>query len=468
MAMMSEASDQAFPILLVSCYELGHQPAGLAVPMGFLRRAGFAAEAMDISVQGFDEARACHARFVGISVPMHTALRLGLRIAEQIRRINADCHICFYGMYATLNADYLLDTVADSAIGGEVEEELVALVKAVAAGQFIKTLHVAAQRQVSLPILARLNFPLPERRALVALEHYARLEWNGDERLAGYVEASRGCLHHCTHCPIPPVYGGRFFVMPHDVVMADIRQVVAAGARHITFGDPDFLNGPTHALRIARSLHAEFADLTFDFTAKIEHLLKHRALLPELAQLGCIFIVSAVESLSDTVLAHLDKGHARADVDTALKILGDVGVALRPTFVAFTPWTTLDDYLELLQFVESRNLIDHVDPVQFSIRLLVPPGSLLLKEAGAWLGPLNQQAFTYEWRHPDPQMDELHRQVTQIIEQAVRRSDDAAATFARICEASYAIRGDHDFIKPLPHVAPLRLRPPRLTEAWFC
>jgi hypothetical protein len=250
--------------------------------------------------------------------------------------------------------------------------------------------------------------------------------------------------------------------------MADIRQVVAAGARHITFGDPDFLNGPTHALRIARTLHAEFPDLTFDFTAKVEHLLKHRALLPEFARLGCIFIVSAVESLSDTVLAHLDKGHTRADVDEALNILGGLGVALRPSFVAFTPWTTLDDYLELLQFIKSRNLIDHVDPVQFSIRLLVPPGSLLLKEAGAWLGPLNQQAFTYEWQHPDPVMDELHRQVTWINEQAVRRNEDAAATFARICEAAYTMRGDDDGIKPLPQVVPLRLRPPRLTEAWFC
>jgi radical SAM superfamily enzyme YgiQ (UPF0313 family) len=467
MAMMSEATEKAFPILLVSCYELGHQPAGLAVPLGFLRRAGLAAEAMDISVQGFDEARVARARFVGISVPMHTALRLGLRIAEQIRRVNADCHICFYGMYATLNADYLLDTVADSAIGGEVEEALVALVKAVAAGEFTHSRPAAARRQARLPVLARLDFPLPERHGLAPLERYARLECNGDERLTGYVEASRGCLHHCTHCPIPPVYGGRFFVMPQDVVMADIGQLAAAGARHITFGDPDFLNGPTHALRIARHLHAEFPDLTFDFTAKIEHLLKHRALLPEFAQAGCIFIVSAVESLSDTVLAHLDKGHVRADVDEALNLLGEVGIALRPSFVAFTPWTTLDDYLELLQFVESRNLIDHVDPVQFSIRLLVPPGSLLLKEAGPWLGPLNQPAFSYEWRHTDPQMDELHRQVSWIVERAVLHNEDAAATFAHICEAAYTMRGG-DFIKPLPQAAPLRLRPPRLTEAWFC
>ena len=463
--MMNEASEQVFAVLLVSCYELGHQPAGLAVPLGFLRRAGLSAEAIDISVQGFDEARARAARFVGVSVPMHTALRLGVRIAEQVRRINPDCHICFYGIYATLNADYLLDTVADSVIGGEVEEELVALVKAVAAGEFSN--GEEAKRRAALPVLARLQFPLPERGELATLERYARLAVDGQERLAGYTEASRGCLHHCTHCPIPPVYGGRFFVIPQEVVMADARQQVAAGARHLTFGDPDFLNGPTHALRLARQLHAEFPDLTFDFTAKIEHLLKHRALLPELAQAGCLFVVSAVESLSDTVLAHLDKGHTRADVDEALELLNEAGITLRPSFVAFTPWTTLDDYLELLEFVESRNLIDHVDPVQFSIRLLVPPGSLLLNEAGPWLGPLNQQAFTYEWQHSDPRMDELHREVTRLVEQAVQRNEDAAATFAHVCEAAYTMRGG-EVIKRLPVATALRRRPPRLTEAWFC
>jgi hypothetical protein len=316
--------------------------------------------------------------------------------------------------------------------------------------------------------MARLSFPPPERARLAPLERYARLAWQGEERLAGYTEASRGCLHHCTHCPIPPVYGGRFFIVPQDAVMADIRQLVDAGARHITFGDPDFLNGPTHALRISRRLHAEFPDLTFDFTAKVEHLLKHRALLPEFAEAGCIFIVSAVESLSDTVLERLDKGHTRRDVEEALDAVNEAGIALRPTFVAFTPWTTLADYLELLEFVHSRGLINHVDPVQFHIRLLVPPGSLLLKEAARWLGPLNQSAFTYEWRHTDPQMDALHADVTRIVEQAVRLGEDAAVTFARIREAARRARGEVDPIRQLPPPILPHLRPPRLTEAWFC
>lgn len=467
---MYEQGNSTKSILLVSCYELGHQPAGIAMPMGFLRRAGYQTEAMDVSVEGFDAEKVKRARFVGISVPMHTALRLGLRVAEEICKLNPCCHICFYGLYALLNADYLLSTVADSVIGGEFEEVLVQLIKAVESGAAIDIKEVSTRRLPSKPVLARLNFTVPDRSALVPLEHYARLEYKGEQRLVGYVEASRGCLHHCTHCPIPPVYNGRFFVVPKDVVLGDVRRLVASGARHITFGDPDFLNGPGHSLRITRALHEEFPHLTFDFTAKIEHILKHRALVPEFARSGCVFVVSAVESVSNTVLEHLDKGHTRDNVLEALRILRSAGVAMRPSFVSFTPWSTIDDYIDILEFVESQSLIDHVDPVQYSIRLLVPPGSLLLSQLDTdrWLGRLVQGSFTYEWVHPDTRMDELHNRVSALVEQAASRNEDTAETFYAIREVAYAARGDEPPVRAEREIRPLRLRPPRLSEAWFC
>ncbi|MEK6408779.1 MAG: CUAEP/CCAEP-tail radical SAM protein [Acidobacteriota bacterium] len=456
--------------LLVSCYELGHQPAGIAMPMGLLARAGYAAEAMDVSVEGFDPDKVKRARFVGISVPMHTALRLGVRVAEEIRKLNPECHICFYGLYASLNSDYLLNTVADSVIGGEFEEALVQLIRAVQSGAPIDIKEVSTRIRASKPVLARLNFAAPGRSALVPLEHYARLEYNGEELLVGYVEASRGCLHHCTHCPIPSVYNGRFFVVPEDIVLEDIRGLVASGARHITFGDPDFLNGPGHSLRITGAMHEEFPELTFDFTAKVEHILKHRELIPEFARAGCIFVVSAVESLSDTVLEHLDKGHTREDVIEALRILLGAGIAMRPTFVPFTPWATIDDYIDVLEFVESQDLIDHVDPVQYSIRLLVPPGSLLLSQPDShrWLGRLVQESFTYEWAHTDPRMDELHRRVSALVEQAAGRIEDPVETFYNIRELALSARGDAPAVRLALPADPSRLRPPRLTEAWFC
>src|SRR2546426_5611579 len=423
-------------VMLVACYELGHQPLAVAWPAAFLEHRGYAPAVMDVSVEPFDAERVARAKLVAISVPMHTALRLGLIVAERVRAVNPGAHICFYGLYAGLNADHLLAGSADSVIAGETETVLVDLADALARGDVQKVTGLARPGAPARPHLAKLTFPLPSRAALPSIKKYAHLERDGHMELAGHVEASRGCKHHCRHCPIPPVYGGRFFVVPPEVVLADVRQQVEAGATHVTFGDPDFLNGPPHALAVARALHAAVPDVTLDFTAKIEHLLRHRDRLPELARQGCAFVVSAAESLNDTILAHLDKGHTRADIETVVGLTAEAGIALRPTWVAFTPWTTLEDYRELLDFVETHGLVDAIDPVQYSIRLLVPPGSLLLESPALrpFLGELVEDQFYYRWTHPDARMEALHREVSSAVAAAADRGEDAAATFHRVRE----------------------------------
>jgi radical SAM superfamily enzyme YgiQ (UPF0313 family) len=449
-------------ILLVACYELGHQPLAVAWPAAFLEREGYAPAVMDVSVEPFDAERVRRAKLVAVSVPMHTALRLGVTVARRVREVNPTCHIAFYGLYARLNASHLLAGVADSVMSGEIEAALVDLVRTLEGESAPRALAQPA------PVLAKLAFTTPSRAALPSLKKYAHLERNDRLELVGYVEASRGCKHLCRHCPIPPVYGGRFFVVPIDVLLADIRQQVEAGATHITFGDPDFLNGPGHALAVARALHDAFPSLTFDFTAKIEHLLRHRDRLAELAQLGCAFVVSAAESLSDTVLAHLEKGHTRADIETAVRLTAEARITLRPTWVAFTPWTTLADYRELLEFVEVNGLVDAVDPVQFSIRLLVPPGSLLLESAALapYLGELVDDQFYHRWTHPDSRMEALHAAVSTLVAGAADRREDAALTFQTI----RALADEAAGVPPRPLVVPVarRKRPPRLTEPWFC
>jgi radical SAM superfamily enzyme YgiQ (UPF0313 family) len=453
-------------VLLISCYELGHQPLGVALPMGFLQRDGFAPAAVDIAVEKLDSEKVRRAEFVGISVPMHTALRLGVRVAERIREIHNECRICFYGLYAALNYEYLLAHGGDYCIGGEFEEPLLALITSLSEGRGDEVAGVITRNRVQPPVLKRLLYAVPARQDLPSLEQYAHLIHDGNTRTAGYVEASRGCLHLCTHCPIPPVYEGRFFAIPKDVVLEDIRRQVAAGATHISFGDPDFLNGPTHSLRVVQAMHEEFPQLTFDFTAKIQHLLTRGENLPDFAAAGCLFIISAVESLSDRVLEILDKRHTRADVEAAVRLCREARIALRPTWVAFTPWTTLDDYLEMLEFVESQNLIDHVDPVQFSIRLLIPPGSWIadLEATRPHLGELDESAFTYRWVHPDPRMDRLHRDVSKVAAEDAQQGEDPGRTFYKILQLA---RG-HQPITPASILPNDRQRAPRLTESWFC
>ena len=453
-------------ILLISCYELGHQPLGIASPMGFLERAGYQPAATDIAVETLDTEKVARARFVGISVPMHTALRMGVRVIELIREINPECHVCCYGLYAALNSDYLLEHGADSCLGGEFESPLVEWVRSLEDGHDAEVAGVITRDREAKPNLERLPFAVPSRSALPILDDYAQLEQDGETRTAGYVEASRGCLHLCTHCPIPPVYEGRFFILPQDVILQDIRTQVAAGATHITFGDPDFLNGPKHAIGVVRAMHAEFPDLTFDFTAKIEHLLNRGEHLSEFAESGCLFIITSVESLSDRVLEILDKRHTRADVEEALVVCREAGIPLRPTWVAFTPWTTLDDYLEVLHFVEANGLIDHIDSVQYAIRLLIPPGSWLAdhSETLPHRGELDEAAFTYRWVHPDSRLDALHKEVSKLVERDAQAGVDSATTFYRLLELAHG-RDPASAVCSLP---PDRSRTPRLTESWFC
>ncbi len=482
-------------ILLISCYELGHQPIGLASPLGFLERAGYTPAVMDIAVETLDAGKAARAEFVGICVPMHTALRLGVHVATHIRKINPSCHICFYGLYASLNAEYLLTHHADSIIGGEYETPLVKLVDSLAAGtdveiagallhKDIESLQKQLQSESVLkPLHTRTNvykprndlssesLAVPSRKQLPPLDQYAHLEKDGAAYLAGYVEASRGCKHLCLHCPIPPVYEGKFSVVPKEVVLEDIRAQVDAGAAHITFGDPDFLNGPKHVLRVVQAMHEAFPRLTFDCTTKIEHLLKHHRLLPELRDCGCIFIVSAVESLNDTVLKNLQKGHTCDDVFAVISLLKGIGIALRPSLVPFTPWETLESYLYILDAVEHKELIDHIDPVQYTIRLLVPPGSSLLAQPATQphLGDLDQESFTYRWTHPDARMDELQKAVSVAVESAAQIGEDACVTFHRVRNLAYSAIGREGSSTAFPlYFEQNRRRPPRLTEDWFC
>ncbi|HLZ58829.1 MAG TPA: CUAEP/CCAEP-tail radical SAM protein [Ktedonosporobacter sp.] len=457
-------------ILLISCYELGHQPFHLASLTAMLLQAGYVPQIIDTAVDTLPDEAISNARFVGIAVPMHTALRLGEQVARRVRRVNPEAYICLYGLYALLNADHLLQGTIDAAIGGEYEVPLLKLIQTLEQGEQSAPPGVHTRTAQSGPWIERTPFLVPERRYLPQLTRYARFQWNGTLQLAGYTEATRGCKHTCLHCPITPIYQGRFFAVPVDIVLADIRAQVEQGARHITFGDPDFFNGPTHALRIVRALHQEFPDLTFDATIKIEHLLKHRRLLPEMKACGCAFIVSAVESLNDTVLKHLDKGHTASDVAEVFDIMEEVGIALRPSLLPFSPWETLESYLDLLTFFEERHLIEHIDPVHLSIRLLIPPGSALLDdpESNGWVGELDAAAYTYRWQHPDPHMDALQTRVAAVVEKGENCKADSIDTFFHVKALALAMRGqDISIPRAIQHYGPHRVIP-HLTESWFC
>ncbi|GAC1346393.1 MAG: CUAEP/CCAEP-tail radical SAM protein [Myxococcales bacterium] len=466
-------------VLVVSCYELGRQPVSAATALAELSRAGFAPAVLDVAVEALDDDVLRRARLVAISVPMHLALRLGVRVAQRVRLVNPGAHVCLFGLYAALNRDHLLGRHCDSVVGGESDEPLRRLAEALGSvaepatgsprmpGGTVAGVATALHPALPPPAKAELRPALPQRTGLPTLSRYAQLD-KGGLHLVASVEATRGCLHLCRHCPIVPVYRGRFVAVPRETVLADIAQQVAAGASHVSFGDPDFFNGPTHALRIVEEMHARFSGVTFDATIKIEHLLTHRALLPRLAETGCLFITSAVESLNDRVLAALDKGHVAADVPEALRLTRECGLDLRPTLLPYTPWARLEDLAGLFAFAEEHDLVEQIEPVQYTLRLLIPPGSALLDAPGdkPWLGALDPESFTWRWTHPDPRVDALGAASAALARQHAQDQRPARDTFDAL--RALAERAAGGASSPAKR-APRRGRAvPRLTEPWFC
>lgn len=455
-------------VLLISTYELGHQPLHVASPASALLRAGHDVACVDLAVQQWDPAQLEGVEAVAISVPMHTAMRLALEVAATVRGLRPALPICLYGLYASTAHESVVPAVADRVIAGEYEPALVAWANGLAGGR-VPTESGATQ----IVYLHRGRFALPARHLLPPLDRYARLLAGDEERLVGYVEASHGCGFHCRHCPVPAVYGGRLRVVDADSVLADIDQLVDAGARHITFGDPDFLNGVHHSRRIVAAMHRRHPGLTFDCTTKVELILRHRGLWGELAESGCLFVVSAFETTNDEILGILHKGHTRADLAESVSVLRRHGIEIRPSLMPFTPWTTMDDLVDLVDFVAEHRLIGNVDPVHYSIRLLLPEDSLLLGEPAMapYLGRFVPEQLGYEWRPADPRTDELQRAIAQVVEEAAECGVSIVETFGRVRHLVRAAAGlaDEEGPEPLDEEVAAQARGrPRLTEAWFC
>lgn len=446
-------------VLLVSTYELGHQPLGLASAAAALRAAGHDVRTLDVAVEPLAAAAVRDVDLVAISVPMHTAARIGLQVAEAIRQARISARLVCYGLYASPLAEQIGARDIE-VIGGEYEAGLVEVAAQVASHR-----SATVPGAGGTPSLARQRYLVPDRRGLPGLDQYARVRRADGEHLAGYVEATRGCAHTCRHCPITPVYGGALRLVQPEVVLADIEQQVRSGAAHITFGDPDFLNAVPHSLAILDEAHRRWPALSFDVTVKVEHLVEHADVLPRLRDAGVLWITSAFESCNDAILQRLGKGHTLADMRQALDLARAAGLPVRPTWVAFTPWTTLDDVNEMLDFIAGQRLQRAVQPVQYGLRLLLPPGSPLndLLAAEGRLGTFDDTLLTYTWRSLDPRVDELQAALAAMAEAAAEAGTDDATTFERVRTVALARAGR-------PPVPAVDAGPdiPGLTESWFC
>jgi len=443
-------------LLLVSTYELGRQPVHLASPTAALVAGGVDVIPLDLAVADWDTELVDRVEGVAFSVPMHTAMRLAVSLAGMVREQRPELPIAFYGLYAAVGSEGTLGRLADAVFVGEYEPDLVAWARELGephTGRPEINSHVGPSR-----------FRTPDRSMLPAHENYARLEWEGEARIGGAVEASHGCRHRCRHCPIPVVYDGRMRVVGSDVVLSDIDQLVSQGVEHVTFGDPDFLNAPRYSLDIMREAHSAHPDLTFDVTVKVEHILAHQDLWPVMASLGLLFVVSAFESTDETTLDILDKNHTVADMKTAVSILRSAGVHVRPTWLPFLPWTTPGHLLDLVEFLDANSLWGATDPVQLSIKLLIPEGSLLEDHPAVvpHLTGYQAETLTWGWSFAHAATEWLQVELDAIAAEGSDCGADAAEILATMRDR-IALAGDAE-LPQMPSSPPT----PRLTESWFC
>jgi radical SAM superfamily enzyme YgiQ (UPF0313 family) len=429
-------------------------------------------ECVDASRSPVSDEQLRAASLIAFYLPMHTATRLAAPVIERAHQLNPSARLCAYGLYAPLNAGWLRERGVTYVLGPESERSLVDLASP-------STPEQASSPEFPVPSLEfsttgpkpgahglpRLQFIQPDRAGLPALTDYASLRMpDGSRRIMGSTDATRGCKHLCRHCPIVPVYQGAFRVVPVEVVLEDIRSQVAAGAQHVSFGDPDFLNGPAHARRIVERMSREFPALSYDVTIKIEHLLQHSSVIPLLRDTGCLFITSAVEAIDDRVLEHLRKGHTRRDFIEVAGLCRQAGVTLVPTFVPFSPWTSLSGYVELLNLLEELELVEHVAPIQLAIRLLVTSGSPLLdlpdiREA---VTPFDAASLTWPWRHRDPRVDALQADVMRLV------MASAASARAGVFGAISNIAHQHAGLPVVERVVPGGAPVPYVSEPWYC
>lgn len=440
-------------ILLISPYEIGRQPFSLAHPAALLRNQGHEVVLADLALESVPWMELRTFTVIGISLAMHTATRIAMSLLAKITTNAPYAHLICYGLYAPPNAKALQKAGVETVLGPEFEDGLLRAV-AVIAGKPASATPVA--------------FVTPDRHSLPALHRYAHLIVpNEPDRTVGFVETTRGCKYLCRHCPIVPLYAGRFRALPREMVLADARQQINAGAKHLSFGDPDFFNGPTHGLRIIKTLHTEYPFLTFDATIKISHIVSYADKLPELAANGCLFITTAVESFDDTVLTYLDKGHTSADVTTAAALMRQQGIALSPTFVPFTPWTTRESYRALLQRIADLQWVENVAPIQLAIRLLVPADSALFQIAGfdKRVEPFSNELLGYPWHHDDPAIDALQIAVQQAVEKGEQSGRSRLDIFTTLWQLAHKACNQ----KSPALNATIAGRPsPRLSEPWYC
>ena len=379
-------------ILLTSFYDLGKQPKIIAeivdrynsseIEFDFV---DFSVENQNIDLENYD--------VLGIYAPMHTATILSI---EYIKDKKLPNKMFTFGLYGSVLEDF---------------NSSIRYIKDIESDELALFLEINDDHQFSL------KNNIPNRQIFPDISNYAHLVDGSNNLIAGSVETTYGCKHSCTHCPVPISFNGTFKTYSLEKIVSDVENQVNQGAKHISFNDPDFFNGPIHALKILESLNEKFPSITYDSTIKVEHILKYKKYFKELSSLNMVFVISAFETTNDLVLSILEKNHTSNDLNNSIEISQDFGIDIRPTWMPFSPWTELNDLSNIVKLIEKYELRETVDPIQLTIKLLIPKHSLIIKkpEINKYLGNYEKNSLSFKWKYENNDVEKLQSSLFDFI-----------------------------------------------------
>ena len=426
-------------ILLLSFYDLGKQPKIISELYKKLDNGSNQIDVVDYSIEE-KNLTLDNYDVLGIYASMHTASVL----AEQyLRDRKLPNKLFVFGLYANVFSEMFSNFQSIHSFDSDELESLL---------------------EVQLNPNYSFKHSVPDRTILPSITDYSHIVDGSNNLIAGSVETTYGCKHECTHCPVPIEFKGMFKTFGTEKIITDVTNQVEEGAKHISFNDPDFFNGPKHALKILQLLNEKHPSITYDSTIKVEHILKYPDYFQELKNLNMLFVISAFETTNDHVLNILQKNHSSNDLNKAVELSLENNIDIRPTWMPFSPWTEQNDLISIIKLIENYKLRETVDPIQLTIKLLVPKNSLILKrpEMKEYLLDYDPASFSYAWKYKFPNIDNIQNELFTYVLQ--HESENEYAQYLGLVD----ILESHTNETLLNSEKYSQRIVPKLSETWFC
>ena len=426
-------------ILLLSFYDLGKQPKIISELYKKLDNGSNQIDVVDYSIEE-KNLTLDNYDVLGIYASMHTASVL----AEQyLRDRKLPNKLFVFGLYANVFSEMFSNFQSIHSFDSDELESLL---------------------EVQLNPNYSFKHSVPDRTILPSITDYSHIVDGSNNLIAGSVETTYGCKHECTHCPVPIEFKGMFKTFGTEKIITDVTNQVEEGAKHISFNDPDFFNGPKHALKILQLLNEKHPSITYDSTIKVEHILKYPDYFQELKNLNMLFVISAFETTNDHVLNILQKNHSFNDLNKAVELSLENKIDIRPTWMPFSPWTEQNDLISIIKLIENYKLRETVDPIQLTIKLLVPKNSLILKrpEMKEYLLDYDPASFSYAWQYKFPNIDNIQNELFTYVLQ--HESENEYAQYLGLVD----ILESHTNETLLNSEKYSQRIVPKLSETWFC